>query len=247
MDGTREWHAELPSTQERALELARGGAAEGTRVVAGRQRLGRGRSDHGWESPEGGLYLSVVLAVPEEHASLLPLALGAFVAEALERRYRLPLAVKWPNDILAVGGSPPGGKLAGILVDRVVSPRLKDAAVAGVGVNVRTDRASLSPETRSRAAVLAELSSETPDLEEVEQLVVAECLAAARATRIRDGVGEVRRRCRDRLWGIGRRASVDGAPVGTIVGLGEEGELWVEHGGERMAIRAGDLRVEEAE
>jgi hypothetical protein len=34
--------------------------------------------------------------------------------------------------------------------------------------------------------------------------------------------------------------------VGRIVALGDEGELWVENEGERVAIRAGDLRVEEA-
>jgi shikimate 5-dehydrogenase len=37
--GPREFHAEIPSTQDRALELARGGAAEGCQVVEGLEML----------------------------------------------------------------------------------------------------------------------------------------------------------------------------------------------------------------
>lgn len=245
MRGTREWYAEVDSTQDRALQLAREGAEEGTRVVARRQGRGRGRLEHRWESPEGGLYLSVVLAAPDEHASLLPLALGAYVAEALGRRYRIPLSLKWPNDIVVVNGRAPSRKLSGILVDRVRSPKLGAAAVAGIGVNVTTHRAELSAAVRERVAVLSELSRVPCDLEEVERIVVEAALTAASSVRTATGLKEVRRLCRQRLWGVGRRAEVDGRPVGTIVALGDEGELWVEDQGKRMAIRAGDLRVDE--
>jgi BirA family biotin operon repressor/biotin-[acetyl-CoA-carboxylase] ligase len=189
--------------------------------------------------------LSIVLAAPDQHASLLPLALGAYVAEALDRRYQIPLALKWPNDIVVVNGGSPSRKLSGILVDRVTSPRLGAAAVAGIGVNVTTDRAELSASARERVAVLSELCRVPPELEEVEQIVVEAALSAAASARTATGLEEVRKLCRRRLWGVGRRAEVDGHPVGTIVALGDEGELWVEDQGERMAIRAGDLRVEE--
>jgi biotin-(acetyl-CoA carboxylase) ligase len=39
--GLREFYAETPSTQNRATELARAGAGEGTRVVARTYRAGR--------------------------------------------------------------------------------------------------------------------------------------------------------------------------------------------------------------
>lgn len=51
--GPREFYEVVDSTQDRAIELARSGAAEGTLVVARTQRLGRGRLDHGWWSPAG--------------------------------------------------------------------------------------------------------------------------------------------------------------------------------------------------
>jgi BirA family transcriptional regulator, biotin operon repressor / biotin---[acetyl-CoA-carboxylase] ligase len=244
--GTREWYPEIGSTQDRALALARAGAEEGTRVVARTQTSGRGRADHVWESPPGGLYLSVVLASPTPDSLLLPLGIGSELAGALGRRCATDLAVKWPNDILVAHGPLRGRKLAGVLLDRVASPRLGHAAIAGIGVNVRTDRNALPSGVRDGVGTLAELVVPPPEVDEVEELVVAAALQAAR--RVRDATARtlLREECRRKLWGVGRRAVLDGRPVGTIVALGDEGELWVESAGERMAIRTGDLRVEEA-
>jgi|GEM_PF-457385 len=246
LDGTREWYAELPSTQDRAIARAREGAEEGARVVARRQGRGRGRLDRRWESPVGGLYLSVIVRSPEEHAGLLPLALGASLAEVLGQRYSLALRVKWPNDLLVAEGPCSGRKLAGILVDRVASPRLGTAAVVGIGVNVSTDRGRLPPSLRADVAVLTELCAVPPDVQAVETVVVDVVLRTAETIRSSTGRDELRTLCRRKLWGVGRRASIDGHPAGTIVALGDDGELLVEDRGRRMAIRAGDLRVEEA-
>ena len=57
-----EVHAEIESTNARALELARAGAAHGTTVVAVTQTGGRGQRGKRWFSPPGaGLYASFVL------------------------------------------------------------------------------------------------------------------------------------------------------------------------------------------
>ena len=48
----------LDSTSDRAKELAMKGADHGTVVVAVTQTGGRGRKDHSFFSPEGGLYMS---------------------------------------------------------------------------------------------------------------------------------------------------------------------------------------------
>ncbi len=246
LGATREWYEVVASTQDRALELARAGAEEGTRVVARRQTAGRGRLDHRWESPGGGLHLSIVLASSDRPTGLLPVALGAMLAEALGRRSRSPLAVKWPNDVLAWAPGAPSRKLAGILVDRVCSPRLGSAAVAGIGVNVSVDPSLYPPELRPRIVGLSELVHPAPSLYEVERAVVQAALTSASRLRTADGRGEMLALCRRHLWGIGRRAWVDGRPVGRIVALDDDGALWVQEGAERVAIRAGDLRVEEA-
>ena len=246
MVALREFYDEIPSTQDRALDLARSGSEEGTLVVARCQTAGRGRLDHRWESPGGGLHLSIVLPAPDPPAALLPLALGAGLCEAFGRGSRLPLAVKWPNDVLAVAPGAPSRKLAGILVDRVGSPRLGYAAVAGIGVNVTVDPSAYPVELRSKIVGLGELVHPPPSLEDVERTVVATALNASSLLRTPEGRREMLALCRRLLWGVGRPAEVDGRSVGRIVSLGDEGELWVEDGPDRMAIRAGDLRVREA-
>lgn len=243
--GPREYHDAIASTQDRAIELARAGASEGTYVVARRQTRGRGRSDHAWSSPDGGLYLSVVLAAPTGHEGLFPLAVGAWLAERLAREYGVPLALKWPNDLLVVEGDRAVRKLAGILVDRVASPAIGAAAVAGVGVNVASAPVAFPGDLARTVATLREFTERPLSPADVERPVVEAALEGARELRGPFGPEEVRSRCRHWLWGVGRRATVDGRPVGRIVGLGDEGELWVEAAGERMPIRAGDLRVDE--
>lgn len=246
MESVREWYDELPSTQDRALALARNGAAAGSRVLARRQSRGRGRLDHIWESPPGGLYLSIVLPAPEGPSTLFPLALGARVAERFNRRWGLSLRLKWPNDILSVSPEGRGRKLAGILVDRVPSPTYGVALVAGVGVNVAVGPEQFPRDLGERVITLSELGDRPPSLEEVEAMVVSEALGTVEGFRSPQGIHELRTLCRRLLWGIGRRATLDGRPVGTITTLGDEGELWVEEKGEPLAIRAGDLRVEES-
>lgn len=242
----RELHAEISSTQERALELVRQGADAGSRVVARRQLHGHGRLDHRWISPDGGLYVSVVVAAPKRSISLLPIGVGARLSVDLGRAFGVALATKWPNDVLAIGakGTRPR-KLAGVLVDRVPSPRLGWAAIVGVGVNVALDPASLPADLATSVASLSEWCTPAPSLDAVEAVVVDAVVATARALDEPEGAGRVLSLARRSLYGVGRRAIVDGVATGTIAGLGEEGELLVDSGPDRRAVIAGDLRVGE--
>jgi len=243
--GPREFYDTIASTQDRALELARDGAPEGTRVVARRQARGRGRLERSWESPDGGLYCSVVLPRPSEHAGLLPLTIGARLTSALHERFALPLALKWPNDILVGEPGQPMRKLSGILADEVASPTLGRAVVAGVGVNVRLDRATVPSALRERVASLDEYLSPAPTLDEVETIVVNSAIGAVRWLSSPEGAGPARDLCRKWLYGVGRPVTVDGQPAGTLERLGDEGELWLTTSSDRVSIWAGDVRVEE--
>jgi len=55
----------LPSTMDKAHDLAAQGAVEKTLVLARTQTKGRGRRGKFWKSPEGNLYMSVILR-PQE-------------------------------------------------------------------------------------------------------------------------------------------------------------------------------------
>jgi len=113
----------------RAAALA-GTAGPGYVVVAERQTAGRGRLDRTWEAAPGeGLTFSCLMRpelVPPERWAWLPLLAGVAVADAV-RGVRL----KWPNDVLDAAG----GKVAGILVERIDAPS-GPMAVVGIGINV---------------------------------------------------------------------------------------------------------------
>jgi BirA family biotin operon repressor/biotin-[acetyl-CoA-carboxylase] ligase len=91
-------------------------------LVAREQTEGRGRRGRSWESPVGGLYMSVVV----ENDSLLPLRAGLAARDALQPHCSERIGLKWPNDLLCVSG-----KLGGILCE--IDGEL---AVAGIGLNL---------------------------------------------------------------------------------------------------------------
>jgi BirA family biotin operon repressor/biotin-[acetyl-CoA-carboxylase] ligase len=241
----REFHDRIPSTQDRAIELARGGGAPGTRVVAGEQTHGRGRSDHLWASPAGGLYLS--LLVPDVPASptLLPIAIGAGIADRLEDRFGVGSWIKWPNDLLVLVPGEPPRKLGGTLVDRVAVGPTEHRIIVGVGINVATCRDELPAELRSRTAFLGELAVRPPSLREVEEEVVEAVLDVVRDVGSEGGRARLHLAARRRFYGSGHRALVDGSPVGRIEGLADDGALRVVNDDAMTMIRAGDLTIVE--
>jgi BirA family biotin operon repressor/biotin-[acetyl-CoA-carboxylase] ligase len=236
--------ASLPSTHDAARELVRRGFPIGTRVVARRQTRGRGRLDHRWASPEGGLYVSFL--APDSPASARtwpPLAIGRGIAEFLRDEYGARLRLKWPNDL--VEDRPPGAarKLGGILVDRVVRPASGFLSLVGIGLNVALARPSLPPRFRRRAVSLEELIGRAPPLRELEDGAVDAAGRALSSLETGAGRSETLRRCRSLLFGRGAPARVDGVSVGVIRDLAPDGALWVENGMGPVAIRSGDLVV----
>lgn len=116
-------YSTLDSTQDELWRLAEKGAPAGTVVLAQQQTAGRGRRGDRWESPEGGLYLSLLL-VKTEPLGLLPLAVGFAAAGALTE-FQVEPKLGWPNDLLL-----DGKKLGGILCEC-----RKEQVAVGVGIN----------------------------------------------------------------------------------------------------------------
>ena len=90
------------SVLDEAKELGRDGAAHGTAVLAASQQDGRTRAGHVWHSPEGGIYLSVVLRpqVPMHFLNGLVPVCCLGVADAL-CAIGADVAAKWPDDVVA--------------------------------------------------------------------------------------------------------------------------------------------------
>jgi BirA family biotin operon repressor/biotin-[acetyl-CoA-carboxylase] ligase len=147
------------STNDVASKLAISGDYEGAVVLAEAQTAGRGRRGHAWLSPPGsGLYVSVVLTPgrarteDDRATTLVTLAAGVALAEAVEAATALRVDLKWPNDLYVARR-----KLAGILAEGISTPpesRSKgiDAVILGYGINVGP--MAFPPELASRATSL---------------------------------------------------------------------------------------------
>jgi BirA family biotin operon repressor/biotin-[acetyl-CoA-carboxylase] ligase len=163
-----EVHDAVASTQERARELARTGAPHGTLVVAGVQTGGRGRLGRRWGSPEGGLWMSMVLRPGFEAglASRITQTAAVAVAGALWG-IGVEARIKWPNDLL-VGGK----KICGILAESGLGQggRL-DYAVLGVGMNANLDPEDLGVPDREVTTIRSELGRDAGPLDLLQALL----------------------------------------------------------------------------
>lgn len=94
------------STNDEVKRALEAGEPEGLAVRARRQTGGYGRQGRAWASPEGGMYLSLLLrpAVSPAQLPTLSLVAGLAVRRALASLVTLDEArrikVKWPNDVI---------------------------------------------------------------------------------------------------------------------------------------------------
>ncbi len=157
---------ETDSTND-ALKRMRS-APHGTVLVTGRQTKGRGRLGRSFFSPEGGVYLSVLLKPNAPASELLHLTAMAAVAvrRAINDCCGVAPDIKWTND-LVYGGR----KLCGILTELV---RQEGAlcAIIGIGVNCSTDLAQLPPEVRDVATSLRKITGRQIDPNDLARCMV---------------------------------------------------------------------------
>ena len=141
---------ELDSTNSTAKEFAQANAEEGTIVIARIQHHGRGRFDRIWQSPEGGVYLSIILRPKKstEKISLLPFVAVLAVARTIAL-HGLHTTIKWPNDVQVNGK-----KIAGILLESEIKGHEVIYVVVGIGINLNMDKKDLSPDIQPRSTSL---------------------------------------------------------------------------------------------
>lgn len=214
-------------------------------LVAEVQIAGRGRLGRSWVSPPGaGLTFSVLLRpeVPLLHWGWLPLLAGVAVHEAVGAVTGVPVALKWPNDVLAGTGPDRAlfGKIAGILAQTS-----GEAVVIGIGVNVSTTRAELPVESATSLALCGAMN-----VDRAELLTAILTRLDARSAQWADVDGDVEA-CglaaayREACATIGQVVAVtgtDGTLIhGTAIAVDESGRLRVDVDGTVRAIGAGDV------
>ncbi len=149
------WYEKTISTNDLAKQLAKEGAAHGTVIIAQRQTGGRGRMGRSFLSPEGGLYLSVILRPKCPAAELMHLtcAVGVAAVKAVEKVAGFRPGIKWINDL--VWNSK---KLGGILTELSLDAKtgLVDYAIIGIGINCREPEDGFSGDVANIAVSLSE-------------------------------------------------------------------------------------------
>jgi len=158
-----EYHDRLPSTNDRARELADDGESDVV-VVADEQTGGRGRLDREWRAPSGGVWASLLCRPrrPPAEVPIYTLAAAVAVARAA-REAGVDARIKWPNDVLvpaadgdtsAAGdrGAPAERKLAGVLTEMEGEADRVSWLVVGIGVNANVDADTLPPAATSLRA-----------------------------------------------------------------------------------------------
>ena len=127
------------STNDIVHMHARAGHAEGVVVVADHQTQGRGQQGRTWlDQPAQALLCSILLRPSWLAPQQTPHLVNAFVAtlaETLAQFVTVPVAIKWPNDVvLALDDGM--AKVAGVLCEGQVNQSGTQYICVGWGVNV---------------------------------------------------------------------------------------------------------------
>ena len=146
--GPFEMVATTGSTNDDLVARAPGPDRDGLVLASDHQTAGRGRLDRRWDAPTGTTLTFSTLLRPDwlgptgqgrpggtgvDRRGLVTSALAVSVVEVLIAM-GLDAALKWPNDVVLVGGGDATGKVAGILAELVTGQR--PAIVVGLGLNV---------------------------------------------------------------------------------------------------------------
>jgi BirA family transcriptional regulator, biotin operon repressor / biotin---[acetyl-CoA-carboxylase] ligase len=236
-----EYHAEIGSTNDRARELLASPGGVGMAVVADLQTAGRGRRGRVWVSPpEVNLMVSVAFQpdIAPELSSLLGLSVGLALRSACGSvAPDAGLAIRWPNDL--VDGS--GRKVAGVLIETVMTDGRLSKVVIGMGINANWRREEMPAEIAESATSLLDLAGAPVD----------RTLLLGRLLDFLDG--EIRglergespiSRARAASWLDGREVEVDlGEQVltGHVAGLGDDGSLLLDATEGRLALAMGEV------
>lgn len=119
------------STNAHLFRLAEKGAEQGLVLLAREQTAGKGSHARRFFSPEGGIYLSLLLKnQPVKFLPLLTPMAAVAVHRALRPHTQKELAIKWVNDLYL-----DGGKVCGILTETRFLGQ-KTITVMGIGINL---------------------------------------------------------------------------------------------------------------
>lgn len=141
------------STNREAKRLAEKGLPGFNCIAAEEQSEGRGRLGRDWFSPPGsGLWFSILLkpdTVTPAEAAPITLVTAAVIADYFNQTLKLPVKIKWPNDLLVNEK-----KLGGILTELKGEPDHIDYLIIGIGLNISQNTEDFPPGLRGKVTSL---------------------------------------------------------------------------------------------
>ena len=151
---------EVMSTNTIAKFLSMNGVGNGAVVISEKQTKARGRSGKNWESPLGGVWLSIILNPNVNHSKipLITLATGVAVENTLKRIGVKNAEIKWPNDILIHGK-----KVCGILTEAITSFNTIESVIIGVGIDANISIENFPEELQENMTTLNDEIGEKVD------------------------------------------------------------------------------------
>ena len=220
---------EVDSTNEYAKGIAPD-VPEGTVVVARRQASGRGRRGRSWASPEGGLWMSVVLKPKKVDPRLV--FTGALAVVDVLDEFGIRSGIKWPNDVWV-----DRKKIAGVLTEG----KAGQYVILGIGLNVNNP---LPAELRETATSMIYLIGAKVPLDKVLERLVFHLNAWYRLYRARPDLLMVK--VRERTFILGRIVEVsqdESSFVGRAVDVLDDGSLLLDVNGELRRVVHGDVSL----
>ena len=221
-------YKEVASTNTVAKFLSMNNIENGSVVISERQTKAKGRSGKSWESPLGGIWLSIILNPNVDYSKLplITLATGVAVAKTLERVGIENPEIKWPNDIIINDK-----KVCGILTEAVTKFNTIENVIIGVGIDANLNLADFPEELQDGTTTLQiELGRAGNEnlligmfLEEFEKIA---------NLFIEEKYEDILKEWRKRSYTIGKIVEVR-EPFNTyydayVLGIGKEGALVVE-------------------
>ncbi len=216
--------------------------AAGAVLVTDHQTAGRGRQGRTWvDDPGRSLLFSVLLRPDATHASVLPLVMGMSVVDAIRNATGVNVALKWPNDVLAIDESGEERKLAGILAEATTTSGGL-AVIVGCGINVAFVTGP-PEEVRHRAIDLESAAKGTGVDREALLEQILDRLDHWLSDLERGGPPAIINAYRPRCCTLGRTITLEtasGEVTGEAVDIDPSGALVVDVDGARQTVFAGD-------
>lgn len=150
----------LESTNSFAMNLIQqGDPEEGTVVYSGFQTQGKGQYGQSWESQKGkNVTFSIILRphfIKPDQQFILNKAMILGLHDAIKVHLPGDLKIKWPNDLYYKSD-----KLAGILIESILTGNEISGSVVGIGINVNQEEFENLPNPIS----LKQITGKTYDL-----------------------------------------------------------------------------------